>query len=133
MLSTQLYARVLAAACFSALDFCAKRICFHWRLKSPRQLSSTHILVHHISMNSSEDPVHAHLSRVATLLAENVNNSSELKRLRTDISAEIAAAISNYSTAQVKHGYLESMLEAAANVWVGFTQLYLSPRTRLEK
>jgi len=65
-------------------------------------------------MSSTEDPVSAHLSRVASLLAGNVHSTTQLAELRTAISA----AISNYTTAQVKHGYLESMLEAAATVWV---------------
>jgi len=65
-------------------------------------------------MASTEDPVSAHLSVVARLLAENVHSTAKLAELRTAISA----AISNYAAAQVKHVYLEPMLEVAANVWV---------------
>ncbi|KAL4535747.1 hypothetical protein Ndes2526A_g06559 [Nannochloris sp. 'desiccata'] len=64
-------------------------------------------------MISTEDPVSAHLSRVASLLAENVHSTAQLAELRNAIST----AISNYTTAQVKHVYLDSMLEVAANVW----------------
>ena len=59
------------------------------------------------------DAVSMHLSRVASLL-DNLHSISQLAELRTAVSA----AISNYKSAQVKHEYLEPMLEAAANVWV---------------
>lgn len=67
-------------------------------------------------MASLDGPVSAHLSRVASILADNLHSTSQLAELRTAVSA----AISNYNSAHMKHGYLEPMLEAAANVWVGF-------------
>jgi hypothetical protein len=72
-------------------------------------------------MTSMEDLVSAHLARVASFLAENVNSTFQLAELRNAVSA----AISNYATVQVKHEYIESMLEVGANVWVGFTFVFL--------
>jgi hypothetical protein len=99
---------------FFALDFFRSLIC----IVKPLNASPTHLNYKlYVTMASMDtDPMSAHLSRVASLLAENVlPTAQKLAELRTAVSA----IISTYSTVHVKHGYLEAMLEAAANVWVG--------------
>lgn len=92
-----------------------------YQYKNPPRLSRTCSLEVYNTMISTEDPVSAHLSRVASLLAENVHSTAQLAELRNAIST----AISNYTTAQVKHVYLDSMLEVAANVWVRVKPIFI--------